>query len=126
MGQAIEHIRARLDNDPLHTMLIVGRDVLREAVAEADTVRELLRCAEVRASEPAQRAAALEAELARKSFEIHILQMTQGALKMEIDRLRAEAAPAIAATGAEMTILTDGTVRIKADCLSVSGDVVQA
>jgi hypothetical protein len=126
MGQAIEHIRAHLDNEPLHTMLIVRRDVLREAVAEADTVRELLRCAEGRASEPAQRAAALEAELARKSFEIQILQMTQGALKMEIDHLRAASAPTIAATGAEVMILTDGTVRIKADCLSVSSAAVPA
>lgn len=68
--------------------------------------------------------AALLTELSRKAFEIQILQMTQGALKMEIDRLRAGSAPTIAANGAEITILTDGTVRIKADCLSVTCDVV--
>lgn len=69
---------------------------------------------------------ALQASRDRLFMEVQILQMTQGALKMEIDRLRAEAAPTIAATGAEMVFSRNGAIVIKADCLSITGDVVPA
>jgi hypothetical protein len=67
--------------------------------------------------------AALLADLSRKSFEIQILQMTQGALKMEIDRLRAEAAPVtVYATDAVVTFGPAG-VTLQAPMVEMHGDV---
>ncbi|HEX7906709.1 MAG TPA: hypothetical protein VF534_01270 [Paraburkholderia sp.] len=109
MGQAIEHIRVRLDNEVTHTQFIVGRDVLREVVAEADKLQS--------------ERIALHQDLARREFEIQMLQMTQGALKMEIDRLRSQ--PTITAENATVTISRDG-ITLTAPMVVMTGDVVPA
>lgn len=72
-------------------------------------------------------ARALQASRDRLFFEIQILQITQGALKMEIDRLRAEAVPVkVYATDAIVTFGRDG-VTLQAPLVEVHGDVtVQA
>lgn len=49
--------------------------------------------------------------------------MTQGALKMEIDRLRNQ--PTIAATDATVTISHDG-ITLSAPMVSITGEVVLA
>jgi hypothetical protein len=85
----------------------------------AQTMRRVVQ--EVRGMQ-AERAA-LEMELNRREFEIKILQMTQGALKMEIDRLRAATAPVtVYATDAVVTFGPSG-VMLQAPLVEMTGDV---
>lgn len=148
MGQALDFIRAAVDGaDASVEKLVLRKKDLRDAVAEADALKvanaDLLeqRDANLRAidtlknahiiAEPAAREclskefAALEMELNRRAFENQILQMTQGALKIEIDRLRAEPAK-LYATGAVVKFDRDGSVSVVADAVEMHSAAVPA
>ncbi|MEX3764406.1 hypothetical protein [Paraburkholderia phenoliruptrix] len=58
--------------------------------------------------------------LARKAFEVTVLELTQGALKMEIDRLRDDA---VVASNATVTVSRDGKMTITAPLVVLSGKV---
>lgn len=99
-------------------LLIDAAREVRELQAQHENQKTNIRYLADRGDEAAKHIAALEDALARKSFEIQILQMTQGALKMEIDRLRAEPAK-LYATGAVVKFDRDGSVSVVADAVEM-------
>ena len=128
MTKHIEHLRIRLDNEPMHTHFMVRREVLREAIAEVDALQSQhgVQCMNIRAMLTDLASLATERDqlreaLARKAFEVQVLEMTQGALKMEIDRLRSE--PAVSAVDATVTVARDGSITINAPMVAVTGNV---
>lgn len=117
MGQALETFCGIVERlrelDVLDTPTSCDGELLKHAVPE---IREL--------QGELQR---ITASRDRLFFEIQILQMTQGALKMEIDRLRAEKAtgPTIRANDAILKFNPDGTFDLSGEVIQI-GDVVPA
>jgi hypothetical protein len=76
-----------------------------------------------------QERARVAAERDRLAFEIQILQIGQGALKMEVERLRAAPAPVeiytngapvkVLGNGAVVTIERDGAMTLQARCVEM-------
>lgn len=70
----------------------------------------------------AESIAILKAERDRLAFEIQILQIGQGALQMEIERMRASRAE-LSAVDAIIKIGADGSISIDAGCVEIKGAV---
>jgi hypothetical protein len=104
MGKAIEQLCFGLDGvpSPAPRGVMIGHYDMGLIVDAVHEIRDL------------------QAERNRLAFEVQILQMTQGALKMEIDRLREEA---VIASDATVTVSRDGKITIAAPSIRIAGKV---
>ena len=98
----------------------LARDVgelQKQHATQKDNIRKILADLATIAKERDE----LRDALARKTFEVTVLQMTQGALKMEIDRLRSE--PRVAALNATVIVDPLGNITISAPEIAITGNV---